>query len=109
MELHAKLVRSQLNFFKPLAESCSLELTRKGSRQGRHVQYLARRLGIDAQHIYCVGDNQNDIPMLAVSAIPFAPRQLRPPRSSSGAPRILGACEESCVAQIVDILDHIYA
>ena len=30
MELHAKLVRSQLNFFKPLAENCSLELTRKG-------------------------------------------------------------------------------
>ena len=25
MELHAKLVRSQLNFFKPLAENCSLE------------------------------------------------------------------------------------
>lgn len=56
-----------------------LELTRKGSSKGGMVQYLARRLGIDAQHIYCVGDNQNDIPMLAVSAIPFAP-PTAPPR-----------------------------
>ena len=47
-----------------------LELTRKGSSKGGMVQYLARRLGIDAQHIYCVGDNQNDIPMMALSAIP---------------------------------------
>ena len=108
MELHAKLVRSQLNFFKPLAENCSLELTRKGSSKGGMVQYLARRLGIDAQHIYCVGDNQNDIPMLAVSAIPFAPANCAPEVKQWGA-RILGACEESCVAQIVDILDHIYA
>ena len=30
MELHAKLVRAQLNFFKPFVEGCSLELTRKG-------------------------------------------------------------------------------
>ena len=29
-----------------------LELTRKGSSKGGMVQYLARRLGIDAQHIY---------------------------------------------------------
>ena len=85
-----------------------LELTRKGSSKGGMVQYLARRLGIDAQHIYCVGDNQNDIPMLAVSAIPFAPANCAPEVKQWGA-RILGACEESCVAQIVDILDHIYA
>ena len=74
-----------------------LELTRKGSSKG-----------VDAQHIYCVGDNQNDIPMLAVSAIPFAPANCAPEVKQWGA-RILGACEESCVAQIVDILDHIYA
>ena len=30
MELHARLVRSQLNFFKPFVASCSLEVTRKG-------------------------------------------------------------------------------
>ncbi len=70
-----------------------LELTRKGSSKGGMVQYLARRLGIDAQHIYCVGDNQNDIPMLAVSAIPFAPANCAPEVKQWGA-RILGTCEE---------------
>ena len=30
MELHAKLVRAQLNFFKPFVASLSLETTRKG-------------------------------------------------------------------------------
>ena len=30
MGLSAKLVRSQLNFFKPFVASCSLEVTRKG-------------------------------------------------------------------------------
>ena len=30
MELHAKLVRAQLNFFKPFVANCSLEVTRKG-------------------------------------------------------------------------------
>ena len=30
MELHAKLVRSQLSFFKPFVAGLSLEATRKG-------------------------------------------------------------------------------
>ena len=60
MELHAKLVRSQLNFFKPLAENCSLELTRKGSSKGGMVEY-AIICGVGAL-ISMVGD-------LAASAI----------------------------------------
>ena len=85
-----------------------LEITAKGSTKGGMTALLAQQLGIDRAHIYCVGDNQNDIPMLAVSAIPFAPANCAPEVKQWGA-RILGACEESCVAQIVDILDHIYA
>lgn len=30
-------------------------------------------LSIPPERVYCIGDNQNDIPMLALSAIPFAP------------------------------------
>ena len=84
-----------------------LELTRKGSNKGGMVAFLARRLGIDPKHIYCVGDNQNDIPMLELSAIPFAPANCAQEVKDWGA-RILGTCEEGCVAQIVDILDTIY-
>ncbi len=85
-----------------------LELTDKGSNKGAMVAKVARMLSIPPERVYCIGDNQNDIPMLALSAIPFAPANCAPEVKQWGA-RILGACEESCVAQIVDILDHIYA
>ena len=84
-----------------------LELTRKGSSKGGMVELLARRLGIRPGHIYCIGDNQNDIPMLAVSAIPFAPSNCAPEVRAWGA-RILGSCEESCVAQAIRILYELY-
>ena len=84
-----------------------LELTRKGSNKGGMVAYLARYLGVDPKKIYCVGDNQNDIPMLAISAIPFAPANCAREVKDWGA-RILGTCQESCVAQIISILDGIY-
>ena len=84
-----------------------LELTRKGSNKGGMVAYLANYLGVDPKKIYCVGDNQNDIPMLAISAIPFAPSNCAQEVKDWGA-RILCSCEEGCVAQIVEILDSIY-
>ena len=84
-----------------------LELTRKGSNKGGMVAYLAHYLGMDPKKIYCVGDNQNDIPMLAISAIPFAPSNCAQEVKDWGA-RILCSCEEGCVAQIVEILDTIY-
>ena len=44
MELSAKLVRSQLNFFKPLVAGCSLEVTRKGQdKLGELMSALHKR------------------------------------------------------------------
>lgn len=37
------------------------------------VQRLARRLNVSMENVYCVGDHANDLGMLALSAIPFAP------------------------------------
>ena len=84
-----------------------LELTEKGSNKGGMVLRLARDLGIERGGIYCVGDNENDIPMLAVSAIPFAPANCAPVVKAWGA-RLVGSCDESCVAEIIGILDSIY-
>ena len=84
-----------------------LELTEKGSNKGGMVLRLARDLGIDQGHIYCVGDNENDLPMLAVSAIPFAPSNCAAVVKAWG-PRLVGSCDESCVAEIIGILDTIY-
>lgn len=84
-----------------------LEMTRKGSNKGGMVDYLVRYLGMDPQRVYCVGDNQNDIPMLARSAIPFAPANCAREVKDWGA-RILCSCEEGCIAQIIAELDKLY-
>ena len=84
-----------------------LELTRKGSNKGGMVDYLVKYLGMDPKKVYCVGDNQNDIPMLARSAVPFAPANCAPEVKDWGA-RVLCSCEEGCLAQVVEELDKIY-
>ena len=84
-----------------------LEITAKGSTKGGMVLKLAELLGIRREHIYCIGDNQNDIPMLEVSAIPFAPANCAKEVKDWGA-RLLPACEEGAVASLIEILDQTY-
>ena len=51
MELHAKLVRSQLNFFKPFVANCSLEVTRKGQdKLGELMAALHKREIMAKEH-----------------------------------------------------------
>ena len=68
---------------------------------------LAQQLGIDRAHIYCVGDNQNDIPMLEVAAEAFAPANCIDAVRATGA-RILSPCQDGAVADLVEILDRRY-
>ena len=51
MGLSAKLVRSQLNFFKPFVASCSLEVTRKGQdKLGEIMEAIHRRDVFEREH-----------------------------------------------------------
>lgn len=84
-----------------------LELTAKGSHKGAMVAAAAQLLHVAPQNLYCMGDNQNDIPMLALSAIPFAPANCAQEVKDWGA-RVLGNCDEHAVAQAIEILDSIY-
>ena len=84
-----------------------LELTQKGSNKGGGVARVARILGVAPDHIYCVGDNQNDIPMLELSAIPFAPANCAPEVKDWGA-RVLCHCDDGVIGDIVDIMDGLY-
>ena len=84
-----------------------LELTQKGSNKGGGVARVARLLGIAPDRVYCVGDNQNDIPMLELSAIPFAPANCAREVRDWGA-RLLCHCNDGVIGDIVDILDTIY-
>ena len=55
-----------------------LELNPKGCTKGTGVLRLCELLGIKRENVYCVGGNENDISMLEVSAVPFAPANAIP-------------------------------
>jgi len=84
-----------------------LEITRKGSTKGGMVDKLVRHLGMDPSHVYCVGDNQNDIPMMERSAIPFAPANCAQEVRDWGA-TVLCHCNDGVIGDIMEILDKRY-
>jgi Cof subfamily protein (haloacid dehalogenase superfamily) len=112
---HSELLRVQkwlLERYGDLYEaifsnSYYLEITEKGSTKGGMVAKLAHRLGIAPEKVYCVGDNQNDIPMLMQSAIPFAPANCAQEVKDWGA-RVLCHCDDGVIGDIVEILDGLY-
>ena len=85
-----------------------LELTAKGSHKGGSALWVADYMGIDPQHLYCVGDNQNDLPMLQAAKIGFAPENCNQILRDWGA-HIVRSCDEGCVAAVIEILDRLYA
>ena len=84
-----------------------LEITHKGCTKGSMICRLAELLGITKDHIYCVGDNQNDIPMLACADIGFAPANCAQEVKDWGA-RVLCHCNDGVIGDIVEILDKMY-
>lgn len=84
-----------------------LELTAKGSHKGGSALWLADYMGISPEHLYCVGDNHNDIPMLEVAKIGFAPETCTQAVKDWGA-RLVRGCDNGCIASVIEILDEIY-
>ena len=84
-----------------------LELTARGSTKGAMAAKVADLLHIDRKHLYCIGDNRNDLSMLAISAIPFAPANCDPALKEWGA-RILRHTDDHAVAHAIEVLDSIY-
>ncbi len=84
-----------------------LEITRKGSSKGGMALRLCRRLGISPRHLYCAGDNQNDIDLLEKAAIPFAPSDCAQVVKDWGA-RIGCSCAEGILGYVVETLDSLY-
>lgn len=84
-----------------------LEITQKGVNKGEAVKALAKSKGISMENVYCIGDNENDLPMLACSALLAAP-------SSSAKvvldinPQLLCTCEEGALGDLVEILEKKY-
>lgn len=85
-----------------------LELTGKGADKGGMLQRLAARLGISMDHVYCAGDEANDLPMLRVAAEGFAPDNCVEAVRKSGA-TIVADCTHHALAEVVEILDKRYS
>lgn len=85
-----------------------LELTAKNSHKGGTALWLAEYLGISREHLYCVGDNQNDIPMMEAAKIGFAPITCSNIVKEWGGARMVRGCDDGCVASVIEILDQLY-
>ena len=84
-----------------------LEMTVKGANKGGMVQRLAQHLGISMEHVYCAGDEANDLSMLAVAAEGFAPANCIPAVRESGV-TIVSHAQQDAIAEIIAILDRKY-
>ena len=84
-----------------------LELPARGANKGGMVRRLAARLGIPMKHVYCVGDEANDIPMLTAAAEGFAPANCVSLVRDCGA-TIVADAQESALADVVRRLAEKY-
>jgi Cof subfamily protein (haloacid dehalogenase superfamily) len=85
-----------------------LELTAKGASKGGMLQKLAEHLGIAPEDIYAVGDEGNDISMLKISALGFAPANCAPAVRQSGAEIVCDAHKDA-LAEVVAVLEKRYS
>ena len=85
-----------------------LEMTIKGASKGGMIRRLAARLGISMDHVYCAGDEANDLSMLRSAAEGFAPANASPAVREAGVTLVCDA-REGAIADVVEILDRKYA
>ena len=86
-----------------------LEITAKGATKGAMTQKLASLLGIRAENVCCVGDEANDLTMLAAAGHAFAPANaIEAVRRAPGV-ELLPDCREDALAALIDRLDGLYA
>ncbi len=85
-----------------------LELTAKNVHKGTGVRAAAEWFGIAPEHIYCVGDNDNDLPMLTTARIGFAPEGSVVAAKNLPGIRVVRDCESGCVESVIEILREIY-
>ena len=71
------------------------------------VRRLAELLGIPREHVYCVGDEANDLPMLQWAAEGFAPPTASPPCGRAAPPSSPHALD-GALADVVEILEKKY-
>ena len=84
-----------------------LEVTAKGANKGGMVRRLAQRLDIPMDHVYCIGDETNDISMLTMAKEGFAPANCVQAVRDCGA-TIVSDKNHDALADVIQILDKYY-
>ena len=85
-----------------------MELTVRGANKGGMAARLIELLHIAPENFYCIGDHANDIPMLRLAHIPFAPANAIAPVRQVPGIRVLPDCRENALAEIVRQLGELY-
>ena len=88
---------------------CLLELTAKGVHKGQGVLKAAEMLGISPEHIYCAGDNENDLPMLRIAAKAFSPSGSTVDKLHLDYPVIVRDVEHGCIESVIEQLWEMYS
>ena len=84
--------------------NCGIEILNKGSTKGNCAKILKKELNI--KNLYCIGDYENDISMLKVADLSFAP-QNGFSKAKEIADIITPANTQNAVKYMVDYLDKL--
>ena len=84
-----------------------LEFTARGADKGGAALELCSLLGIEKEHLYCAGDQENDLAMLEIASEAFIPVDCNPILLSCGFTTVR-PCTECSIADIVERLEERY-
>ena len=89
--------------YDAVASGALVDIAAAGSDKGSGVLRLAELLGIERNHVICVGDSLNDLPMLRIAAKAFCPGDAAEAVRRLPGIRAVGSCER-CLRDVVDLL-----
>lgn len=84
-----------------------LEFTARGADKGGAAAELCAMLGIEREHLYCAGDQENDLAMLELAREAFIPADCNPMLFDRGF-TVVRPCTECSIADIVERLEERY-
>ena len=85
-----------------------MELTAKGVHKGTGVLRAAEKLGISPEHVYCAGDNDNDVPMLNAAALGFAPEGSVVAAKNLPNVQVVRDADHGCIESVIEFLTERY-
>ena len=85
-----------------------LEMTARGATKGGMILRLASMLHVARKDLYCIGDHNNDISMVELSAIRFAPANAIDAMKALPGIHIVSHCANGAIADVIEILDKRY-